>query len=106
MDAESIERIERELLSWGVVEAVDGLRVSRRFRGGIARAAAALREAEAAEEPIEGDPLRNVIALALRHHELPPGARVAPEHVTFLVALEFVVLSERPGVWAPSTRSP
>ena len=98
MDAARIAQVERDLVAWGVVEVDGGPRLTRRFRAGLARAAAALQREEASGLPVPGNPLENAAARALSELALPPGAVATGEHRAFVVAVEAASLP--PGVRA------
>lgn len=93
MDPVLLERVHAELVSWGLMDAGEP-RLSRRFRGAVARAAGRLQEREAAGDAPPGHPLENSIALALSESELPVGAVATAEHRRFLFAVELASLPE------------
>lgn len=84
----SFEEIERDLIEWGLIERGETLALSKRFRGALMRAAAALQEEEKRGERREGNAVANAIGLALDAFPLPSGSVVTPTHRAFLVAVE------------------
>ena len=94
MSADELPRIEAELRAWGLLEAEGEPRLSRRFRGALARAAALLQEEEATGRRPEGHPVARAVDAALASFTLPPGAAPGPRHRAFLVAVEVASLPE------------
>lgn len=95
MDEAALRAAETDLLAWGLLEPTpEGPRWTRRFRAGVARAAAGLAEVEKAGKRVEGGPLRNTVRMALQLAELPPGAAPTEMHEQLLVAVELAALPE------------
>lgn len=84
--SESLERVHKDLVEWGVLEADAPVRFTRRFQGALARSAAQLQEVDASGA-LGGNPVQNQAEAALAAHLKGKGKRVGLEHRQFVVAV-------------------
>lgn len=92
MDVAALQRVEADLVAWGLLKADGGPAWSRRLRGSVMREAARLAVEEQAGRRPEGHPLAVAVRGALATWDLPEGAAVTPDHERFLVAVELAAL--------------
>lgn len=84
------EQVQAELFAWGVLEEGAPPVLSRRFRGALMRAAAALQPLEAQGRAPPGHPMLVATRLALAELGVP----ATEDHARFAVALEMASLPE------------
>lgn len=91
MDEADVDATVSDLRAWDLLEGAPPA-WTRRFRGAVMRAAAALAERERAGERPDGPPLATAVARALASWPLPKGAAARPDHAKVLVAVELAAL--------------
>lgn len=94
LDEIALRAAEDDLVEWGILERGPELRITRRFRGALMRAAAKLQAEERAGAKRPGHPIEVSVAVALEEHPLPPGALPRREHHLLLVGLQISSLPE------------
>ncbi|MBI2078243.1 MAG: hypothetical protein HYT80_07745 [Euryarchaeota archaeon] len=88
------EEVHKDLVEWHVLEPDAPIRFTRRFRGALARAAAALQAADAAGGQVPGDPLANQVETALGLFLREKGKKAGLGHQAFVVAVHAAALPE------------
>lgn len=94
LDEGELARVQGDLVSWGILEPDAPVRVTRRFRGALMRAAASLQAEEAAGSALPGSAVEAMVRRALEDHEVPTGVRVTATHRSFLVAVQLASLPD------------
>jgi hypothetical protein len=94
METSDIESVHADLVDWGIVEPDAPVRLTRRFRGGLMRAAAMLQDEEKSGNKRPGSPVETMVTEALKAYPLPPGASASEAHRRFLVAVQLASLPE------------
>ena len=94
-DDQPLALIQADLVAWGILEPGPGpVRITRRFRGGLMRAAGALQAEEKAGNKRPGSPVETMVGVALDEFPLPPGAELRERHRKFVVAVQLASLPE------------
>jgi hypothetical protein len=91
-DEASIAATHADLVAWGVLEADAPVRITRRFRGALMRAAGELQAEEQAGKKRPGSPVDIMVRVALDGFPLPEGAELREPHRKFVVAVQLASL--------------
>lgn len=91
---DAIARVHADLIDWGILEPDAPVRITRRFRGALMRAAGELQAEEQSGKKRPGSPVETMVTLALSEYPLPPGASAREPHRKFLVAVQLASLPD------------
>lgn len=91
-DPAALQRVQDDLVAWGVLEGEGPPALTSRARAALARAAIALREQEVAGQAPTGHPVVLAAQLALR--DLAPPHAVMAGHARYVAAVELASLPD------------